>query len=140
MKKLPWVSLLLVVIAYTLFGWNSAVSQYNWVEGATLVLGIALFLIAPVQLIKICFSRWLASDARAFISIIILSFLTVVVLTWLSVFAQFFILLSAGILARFDLQTAGYGPWKAFGILVVISSLSFAFGMLTNILWTRWAF
>jgi len=141
LKKLPIRSLLIIVLTYAIFGWVSAVSWYNWLEGATLVLVISLLLIAPLKTIRICFSSWLASDARAFIAITVLSFLTVVVLTWIQVFAQFFILLSAGMLVRLDLQVAGFREWHAFGIMVVISLASFVLGVGINYVWLQviWA-
>lgn len=137
LKKLPVRSLLIIVLTYAIFGWVSAVSWYDWLEGATLALVISLLLIAPIKTIRFCFSSWLASDARAFIAIITLSFLTVVVLTWIQVFAQFFILLSAGMLVRLDLQVAGFGEWQAFGIMVAISLASFALGVGINYLWLQ---
>lgn len=137
LKKLPIRSLLILVLTYTLFGWVSAVSWRDWLEGGILVLVVSLLLIAPLKTIRFCFSSWLASDARAFIAIIALSFLTVVVLAWIQIFAQFFILLSAGMLVRLDLQTAGFGEWQAFGVMVVITLASFIFGVGINYVWLQ---
>lgn len=135
--KINTISLALALVTYGVFGWICGVSPNNWLQGGFLVLLIALLLIAPIKLLRICFSSWLQSDARAFISIIVLSFLCVVVLTWLEVFAQFFVLLSAGMLVRLDLQTAGFGEWQAFFSLVGMCLASFALGVFLNHLWLQ---
>jgi hypothetical protein len=135
--KINKISLVLTLLTYGVFGWTCGVSHNDWLRGGFLVLLITLLLIAPIRFLQICFSSWLASDARAFISIIILSFLCVVVLTWLEVFAQFFVLLAAGILVRLDLQTAGFGEWQAFFSLAGMCLASFALGVFFNYLWLQ---
>jgi hypothetical protein len=135
--KINIISLILTLLTYGVFGWACGVSPNNWLQGGFLVLLITLLLIAPIRFLRLCFSSWLASDARAFISIIVVAFLSVVVLTWLEVFAQFFILLSAGMLVRLDLQTAGFGEWQAFFLLVGMCLASFALGVFLNHLWLQ---
>lgn len=135
--KINIISLILTLLTYGVFGWISGVSPNDWLRGGFLVLLITLLLVAPIKLLRICFSSWLASDARAFISIIVVAFLSVVVLTWLEVFTQFFVLLSAGTLVRLDLQTAGFGEWQAFFLLTGMCLASFAFGVLLNHIWVQ---
>lgn len=143
-KKLPWVSLLLLVFTYGVFGWLismdtrsngltslSYVSRRLWIDGAIILL-LALSLTAPFQLIQTFYKTWLKSDTTAFVSVIIGAFVAVVILHWFETFIRILVLLSAGALVRIDLQTAGYNKWQSFGILIFISLLGFSLGIIMN--------
>lgn len=143
-KKLPWVSLLLLLFTYGVFGWLisvdarsnglsslSYVSRRLWLDGAIILL-LALSLTAPFQLIQSVYTGWLKSDTTAFISVIVGAFFAVVVLHWFETFIRILILLSAGALVRIDLQTAGYNKWQSFGILVFVSLVGFSLGIIMN--------
>ncbi len=143
-KKLPWASLLLLLFTYGLFGWLLAaenrklnkellsdVSLLLWLMGTTYTLLITLALTAPFALIRNFYGSWLKSDTRAFISVIIGSFVAVIILKWIEVFIRIVVLISAAALVRLDLQTAGYRRWQSFGILVVVSLLGFYLGVIT---------
>ncbi len=57
----------------------------------------------------------------AFISIILGGFVAVVVIAWLHLFATCLVLISAGALARLDIQISGWKNWRAFAVLATIS-------------------
>ena len=57
----------------------------------------------------------------AFLSIIVGAFLAVVIVAWLHLFATSLLLISAGVLARLDIQISGWKNWRAFVILTTIS-------------------
>lgn len=143
-KKLPCVSLLLLVFTYGVFGWLisidtqsnglnslSYVSERLWLDGAIILL-LALSLTAPFQLIQTFYKSWLKSDTTAFVSVIVGAFFAVVILHWFETFIRILVLLSAGALVRIDLQTAGYNKWQSFGILMFISLMGFSFGIILN--------
>lgn len=131
-KKVPWVSLSLLLLSYGVFGWLLSATDRSWLlwlMGAIFTLVIAISLIEPLAVIQTFYTAWLKSDARAFISVIIGAFIAVVIIRWLDFFLRLLVLLSAATLARLDLQTAGYGKWQAFGVLVIVSLSGFGLGL-----------
>lgn len=134
-KRLPWLSLLLLVLTYGVFGWLIAASDKSWMlwlMGAGYTLLIASALTAPWALLKGFYASFLESDSRAFVSVIVGAFLAVIIITWLGVFVRILVLISASALARLDLQTAGYNKWQAFGLLLVVALAGFGLGILTK--------
>lgn len=136
MKKLPWTSLLLVLCTYSVFGWlltASDSSGLSWLMGATYTLLITAALTAPWELLKGFYANFLQSDSRAFVSVIVGSFLAVVVIRWIDIFFRILVLISASALARLDLQTESCNKWQAFGILLVVSLTGFGLGILAKL-------
>lgn len=136
MKKLPWTSLLLVLCTYSVFGWlltASDSSGLSWLMGAAYILLITAALTAPWELLKGFYASFLQSDSRAFISVIVGSFVAVVVIRWIDIFVRILVLISASALARLDLQTGSCNKWQAFGILLVVSLTGFGIGILAKL-------
>ena len=154
-KKSPWLSLSLLLLTYITFGWIFSSSNVSWtiwlikqghrfgwfldkglvsgivdLLGAILILLMAIILIAPIKTIRIFFGRWIQSDKKAFISVLAWAFAVVLIFCWLEQFIRFLVLLSSAILARWDLQIAGYNEWQAFGILSVLCLSGFGLGLL----------
>ncbi|NES22104.1 MAG: hypothetical protein F6K41_25065 [Symploca sp. SIO3E6] len=133
---------------HSLVGAHKSILTLLWVEGVNLNLWdvpwwlllkgivymvlISLVLTAPFQLIKTCYDRWLQSDFRAFISVIVGSFLLVIILGSLDVFVRILVLIAASALARLDLQTASYGEWQAFWLLSMVSLIGYSLGITTQ--------
>lgn len=153
MKKLPWASLLILLFTYGVFGWliysetygiaqtssegATSLKLFNnywspWLIGGIYVFLTALSLIAPFKLIRGFYATILKSDIKSFFAIIIGAFLIVVILNWIEVTTRILVLLSAGALARLDLQTRSYTQWQAFRILVVFSLIGFGIGVIAN--------
>lgn len=153
MKKLPWTSLLILLFTYGVFGWliyaeNHGMSHAKaeeiaslklpinylslWLTGAIDVVLIALSLIAPFKLVKGFYDTILKSNIQSFFGVVIGAFLVVVIINWIEFTVRILVLLSAGALARLDLQTLGYSQWQAFGVLVIFSLIGFALGVIAN--------
>lgn len=136
MKKLPWTSLLLLLCTYSIFGWLLAASDSSelvWLMGAAYTLLITSAMTAPWELLKGFYGNFLQSDSRAFVSVIVGSFVAVVIMHWIQVFFRILVLISASALARLDLQTGNYSKWQAFGILLVVSLTGFGIGILAKL-------
>ncbi|HEY9597742.1 MAG TPA: hypothetical protein V6D33_08740 [Cyanophyceae cyanobacterium] len=141
-KKLPWLTLLILFFTNSIFGWLLSSSDFSaepfswliWLLGAVYIVLIALALAAPLTLIQNFFGSWLQSDTRAFFSVIIAAFLSVIILCWIQIFIRILVLLSAGALARLDLQTARYGEWQSFGLLAFFSLTGFGLGVVAHLL------
>jgi hypothetical protein len=135
-KKLPWTSLLLLLCTYSIFGWlltSSDSSRLIWLMGAAYTLLITSAMTAPWELLKGFYGNFLQSDSRAFVSVIVGSFVAVVIMHWIEVFFRILVLISASALARLDLQTENYSKWQAFGILLVVSLTGFGIGILAKL-------
>lgn len=134
-KKLPWISLLLLVFTYAVFGWLISATDFSWIVwgvAAVYTLLIAFVLTAPLRLMKSFYTSWLQSDVRAFMSVIFAAFVAVIILCAFRIFIRIVVLIAAGALVRLDLQTAGYREWQAFGILAVFSLAGFSLGIVVH--------
>src|SRR6476469_6830965 len=124
MKKNSWVSLTLLFVTYFTFGWK--LSEFDvpphltWFLAIASILVLAVALSFPLRDIKAFMVRWFSSDFDAFLSIILGAFVAVVVFTWMHLFATCLVLISAGALARLDIQISGWKNWRAFAVLASI--------------------
>jgi hypothetical protein len=149
-KKIPWLSLSLLALAYGTFGWiysetisNLTASILDEKEalvnanlfgllyglGAILVVVIALSFTAPVTILQLILGDWFRSDKSAVVSVLIWAFVAVIIVSWLAYFVRLLVLLSAAILARLELQTVGYTQKQGIIILVLICLLSYFLGI-----------
>ena len=130
-KKFPWSSLAILFVTYSTFGWNlssSEVSLIDWILAVVTTFFLAAALTAPLAHAKTLVFRWFRTDVGAFISILTAAFFSVVVVAWLHLFATGLVLISAGALARLDIQTSGFKKWPAFWIMTIISLTGLGFG------------
>lgn len=128
LKKIPWLSLGILVITYGLFGWIYASWAINLIDKGKLfdwvleenfftillyglgtcgVLLTALVFTAPVALITVSIGKWIKSDFGAFMSIILGAMAFALIVQWLNLFAKLFVLLASAMLVRIDLRTLG---------------------------------
>lgn len=128
LKKIPWLSLGILIITYGLCGWIyaswsiSLIDQgklFYWVLEENLitillyglgtcgVLLTALVFTAPVALMKVSIGTWIKSDVGAFMSIILGAMAFALIVQWLNLFAKIFVLLASAMLVRLDLRNLG---------------------------------
>lgn len=144
MKKFPWLSLALLLSAYTTFSWFlthtfaeflafSTVTYWAW--GIVLVLTLlqALLLTTLFDQFKRMVGRWLRSDVGYFTLIIVTSFGATIAFIEYTVTGYFLVLIAAEVLARLDLQNAKFSRLQALVILTTISMLGLAMGLLATL-------
>ena len=125
MKKNSWVSLTLLFVTYFTFGWK--LSEFEvpphqpWFVALASILVLDIFLSFPMRKTKALIRGWFSSDIGAFLAITVGAFVAVVVFAWLHLFATSLLLISAGVLARLDIQISGWKNWRAFIVLTTIS-------------------
>jgi len=129
-QKIPWLSLLLLLAAYTIFSWFliRAVGSLAWLVVAVMAVVQALFLTTWLDGLKRFSRLWLRSDVGYFTLILILALGSTMALVWFRTFGYCLVLVSAELLARLDLQNAGYSRWHALVILVLVSCLGLGLG------------
>ncbi|MGD1911736.1 MAG: hypothetical protein ACFB2X_13015 [Rivularia sp. (in: cyanobacteria)] len=134
-KKLPWVSLALVLFTYGVFGWilsHENLSIFAWL---LIVIGL-LFLIGALttpwsmtsKFIRVLFNTKLKSFGVAVLS----AFLFFMILARFRIFLDMMLIISATILVRLDFQTAGFGEIQAFCLTSVFSIAGLMLGVLFN--------
>lgn len=135
-KKLPWLSLAILFAAYTTFSsflTHSTVTWLAWALVLAFTLLQALLLTTLFDGLKILIGRWLRSDVGYFTLIISASLGITIVFLWFKVFGYFLVLVAAEILARLDLQNAGFNRLQALIILSLFSLSGLAVGWATSL-------
>jgi hypothetical protein len=133
--KFPWLSLLLLLAAYTMFGSFLSTVSVPWIVWAiaiTWVFLLAVFFMAPLERIRNMLGRWLKTDSMAFVSLVIAAFLASFVVLWWNVFLYVLAIVAAEALARLDIQTNQFTQSNAFFILMTTSLLGIGFGWATH--------
>jgi hypothetical protein len=140
MRKNFWVSLTLLFVAYFTLGWKLSAFEVPLKVSVPVSITSILLLCAalsfPLRDTKALIMKWFSTDMGAFISIILGAFIAVIVVTWLHLFATCLVLISAGILARLDMQLSGYKKWRAFSLLATVSLTGLGLGKSVEILST----
>ena len=154
LKNLPW-SLVLLFVTFSVFGWylmDSIPDLTDWVAdkggafnisatqlivswiilptAAASIIIMAVSLTAPILWMRIGITSWMKSDINALASTLLWTFAIVLVFSYIEYVVRFLVLLSAAILARLDLQQAGYSKATASVMLVSLCLAGFASGLL----------
>ncbi len=136
MQKLPWISLLLLLTAYTSFSWfvtHSAASWLAWALVISFTLLQALLLTTLFARLRIFARRWLRSDLGYFCLVLISAISVTFALVWFRVFGYCLVVLAAEILARLDLQNSGYTRAQSLAVLTIVSFTGLVLGWATSL-------
>ncbi|MFB2923203.1 MULTISPECIES: hypothetical protein [Aerosakkonema] len=129
MKKIPWLSLTILLVAYMTVGWVlSASPWYIFLLAIALILLLAEILAAPFSNVRKALVYSFSTDTRGFILIISIAFFATVLAIWIHIVAHTLVLLAAGLLARLDMLTARFTDWQAFWVLSFVSLAGFGLG------------
>lgn len=132
LPSVPLIPLGILWMIYAMFGWllGEATSEWLiWLLAVCFIVLMALVFTAPSSMVRNVFTNVLQSDSRAFLSVIVTAMAVVLMVNWLPQFVRLVVLLSAGALARLELQSAEYGEWQSFTIMVLMSLAGFATGL-----------
>jgi len=130
-KKIPWLSLTLLLIAYITFSWYLHQSDQDWWAWSEVLLFTilqSLLLTTFSEAVESFVGRWLNSDIGYFSAILLLSLFMIAALVWVRVFGRVMMLIAAQILARLDLQHAGFNKLQALMFLSTVSILGIGIG------------
>ncbi len=130
MLKIPWLSLLLLLAAYSIFSWFliQTTGALAWLLVGTVASLQALLLTTWFNGLKRFAHLWLSSDLGYFTLILILAISSTMALVWFKTFGHFLVLVSAELLARLDLQNAGYSRWQTLLMLMFVACLGLGLG------------
>lgn len=131
MKRFPWLTSLLLFLAYATFGKLVISTAHLWTSIASVALlgvVIAIILMHPITSSEHMLKKWFKSDTVAFATLLGIAGFASILLNWFKIFLPIIMVLTAEALVRLDLQTAEYTQNQALGILVVIAWLGLGFG------------
>jgi hypothetical protein len=130
-KKLPWLSLALLFAAYTTFSWfliHATATPLVWVLVLLFTVIQALLLTTLFDGFRRFMRNWLRSDLGYFTLIMFSALGFTGALVWFRTFGYFLVLVTAEILARLDLQNAGFTRLQALFLLTLFSVAGLAMG------------
>ena len=135
LKLLPWPSLALVLLTYSVFGWilsQENLPTYAWLLIVVSVLFLVAILTTPwskaTQFMSFLFNTKLKSFGFAVLG----AFLFFLILAHFRIFLDLVLVTSATILLRLDFQTAGFGEIQAFCFTSVFSIVGLVLGFLLH--------
>jgi hypothetical protein len=134
-KKLPWLSLLLLFAAYSTFSWfliHITATPLAWFLVLSFTLIQALLLTTWFDGLKRFARLWLRSDVGYFTLIILGALGVTMSLVWFKTFGYFLVLVSAELLARLDLQSFGYSRLQSLFVLTLFSLAGLGLGWLAS--------
>ena len=124
MKKLLFPSLILLLCAYGILGYflsRWTVPWVVWLAVLVLALAQAVLLTSFSTDFKDSFQNWFSSDLGTFVAIAIAACSIAIALVWFHVFQYLLMIGAAELLARVELQFAGFNRPKSLGVLTLIS-------------------
>ena len=135
MKKLPWLSSLLLLLAYMGFGAFLHARHSSdliwWLALGHAVLEAALLTILWKPL-RNFFLLGFQSDVGYTIMALVIASLAVVVLSWIQIFVYFLVMLAAALLLRVELLIRDVSNSLAFVTILVLSLMGLGLSRLTT--------
>lgn len=131
LKRLPWVSLALLLVTYAILGWvisAANVRPFVWLVVAIAVFSLVGFWTTPWSNMANYSIFVFKSNLRTFALIILAAFLFFLMVAWFSVFLDSLVVIAAVILARIDFQLIGFSRKQAFWTLSIFSLIGLALG------------
>lgn len=132
--KLPWFSLLLVLLTYIALGWllfRANIPGFMWVVVAIIVIVLVANITTPWAKVADIFRFLFSSNARSFAIAVLSAFMLFLILAWFRLFLDISLVTSALILARLDFQVAGFKETQAFMFTCASALTGLGLGALT---------
>jgi len=137
LKRLPFVSLVLLLLTYTTLGWviSKTYAPAPWFIWVLTVITILVLLggltISWRRLTHYSFVLF-QSNLKSFSITVLGAFLFFLMIAQFRVFLDTLLIIAAAILAKIDFQTAGFSEGQAFWFLSIFSLTGLALGALIH--------
>ncbi|MEH2447528.1 MAG: hypothetical protein V7K18_17515 [Nostoc sp.] len=134
LKRVPWVSLALVLLSYSTLGWvisETHAPLFVWLVTVVAILLLIVTLTAPWSKMTYYYSILLKSNTRSFAVAVLAAFLFFIMIAWFWIFIDTLLIISATILVKIDFQKAGLREGLAFSAASIFSLGGLALGALT---------
>ncbi|MBD2409782.1 hypothetical protein FACHB389_23595 [Nostoc calcicola FACHB-389] len=133
LKRVPWVSLALVLLSYSTLGWvisETHPPMFVWSVIVIAILLLILTLTTPWPKVTYYYTIVFESNVRAFGVAVLAAFLFFIMLAWFRIFLDTLLIISATILVRIDFQVAGLKKKLAFWSASIVSLTGLVLGVL----------
>ncbi|MFN6516069.1 MAG: hypothetical protein RMY29_016440 [Nostoc sp. CreGUA01] len=133
LKRVPWVSLTLVLLSYSTLGWvisETDPPMFVWSAIAAAILLLILTLTTPWPKVTYYYTIVFESNVRAFGVSVLAALLFFIMLAWFRIFLDTLLIISATILVRIDFQVAGLKKKLAFWSTSIVSLTGLVLGVL----------
>lgn len=133
LRRLPWVSLSLLLLTYATYGWWIAKANLHvlvWPVAFMAAFLLAAALTTPMTKIANYSFFIFKSNIRSFSVTVLGAFLFFLMIAWFRVFLDTLVIIAASILARIDFQTAGFSEEQTFWVLSFVCWIGLGFGFL----------
>ncbi|MEC4819368.1 MAG: hypothetical protein SAK29_39780 [Scytonema sp. PMC 1069.18] len=135
LKKLPWLSVFLLLLTYITVGWiisNAKVHVAMWLLTAIAAFLLAASLTTPWTSIANYSLFLFKSNLRSFGVTVGAALLFFLMIARFRVFLDTLVILAAAILVRIDFQTIGLGERQTFWTILFVSWVGLALGILLD--------
>mgnify|MGYP000338335138 CR=1 FL=1 len=136
LRKLPWISIGMMVLTYGVFGWLMAASLVSpwlpWLGACYITIVIIGLTLVPLRNFRTKLDYWLQSKLRSLISLIGGAFAMVIIFSWLELFMRILVLIAAAFLVRIDLISQGLSRKQIFCFLGTCALGSYGLGVLIH--------
>jgi hypothetical protein len=129
LSTIPWFSLVLVALAYGLLGWHLSAYHFLWSIGS---------FIAAVM-ITVCliwggkaFGELFRLGPRSVVTMLILSSVITLAVAASTLFAMIIILVLTKVLARLQMQSAGFSKHHTLGVVSLSAGLGLSLGWIVS--------
>lgn len=130
-KRLPWFSLLLMLLSYTTWGWILSETKAPLSVWVVSVMGVLLLMAAlatPQNPMAKNMNLLINSDVKSFLVSVAAGLLLFLMLAWFRLFLDALLIITAAILVRIDFQTAAFNPRVAFTLSLIFSLTGLGMG------------
>ncbi|BAY47731.1 hypothetical protein SAMD00079811_53500 [Scytonema sp. HK-05] len=137
LKRLPFVSLVLLLLTYTTLGWviSKTYAPAPWFIWLLAVIAILVVLagltISWRRLTEYSFVLF-KSNLKSFSITVLAAFLFFLMIAQFRVFLDTLVIIAAAVLGKIDFQTAGFTDGQAFCFLSIFSLTGLALGALIH--------
>ncbi|TBR59550.1 hypothetical protein BLD44_015470 [Mastigocladus laminosus UU774] len=141
LKRLPWLSLTLLLLTYIIFGWLLARSKTQPILWLVFAIATVLFissLTIPFSKVSDYSVSLFRSNIKSFGVTVLGAFLFFLILARFRLFLDILVMIAAAILVRIDFLVAGFNQAQIFLITTTFSFTGLALGALVEKLMSQY--
>ncbi len=133
LRRLPWLSLILLLLTYITLGWLISISPINVSWWIWLLTGLGILLLVgglttPWAIVTDYVRILFQSNSKSFGMTVLGAFLLFLILAKFRLFLDILLIICATMLARLDFQTSEFTEGQSFAIISTFSLAGLALG------------
>ncbi|MFB2767772.1 hypothetical protein ACE1AT_00400 [Pelatocladus sp. BLCC-F211] len=141
LKRLPWLSLTLLLLTYIIFGWLLARSKTQPILWLVFAIATVLFIASltiPFSKVSDYSVSLFRSNLKSFGVTVLGAFLFFLILARFRLFLDILVMVAAAMLVRIDFQVAAFNQSQVFWITTTFSLTGLAVGALVEKLMSQY--